>query len=135
MPLAPRVPKALLNRFATWSRLEPRCRTEDLTRGVQARTADPLWFIARQWQVGELRGEDAGSPVEVELKHSLQPVDCVEPGIGDGSASEVLNGVPLEVRIEARPLPPASNSNGSYASSSVLLRHHPSSGSIAKRTR
>ena len=29
--------------------------------------ADPLWLLGRQWQFGELLGEDTGSPVCVEL--------------------------------------------------------------------
>ena len=46
-----------------WTRLEPRCRDADLTTALQARTHDPLWFLARQWQLGEMLGDDAGSPI------------------------------------------------------------------------
>ncbi len=50
-----------------WSRLEPVPATGDLEPGLQAPLADPLWLLARQWQFGELHGDDAGSPVEVRL--------------------------------------------------------------------
>ena len=30
--------------------------------GLQARIYDPLWLLARQWQIGEFQGEDNGSP-------------------------------------------------------------------------
>ena len=31
----------------------------DIDEGMRARVADPVWFLARQWQLGEQRGEDA----------------------------------------------------------------------------
>ena len=37
-----------------WTRLEPRCRTADMTIALEARTHDPFWMLARQWQLGEL---------------------------------------------------------------------------------
>lgn len=53
--------------LTTWSRLEPMPHTPDLQPALQAQIADPLWFIARQWQFNELQGEDAGTPIEVRL--------------------------------------------------------------------
>jgi hypothetical protein len=32
----------------TWTRLEPRSRVADLSPGLEARTADPLWMLGRQ---------------------------------------------------------------------------------------
>lgn len=46
--------------ITTWVRLEPRARDRDLRAGSEARIADPLWLLARQWQLGELAGVDAG---------------------------------------------------------------------------
>ena len=34
---------------------------------LQAQIRDPLWLLARQWQVGEFAGDDAGSPVQAVL--------------------------------------------------------------------
>ena len=48
--------------ITTWVRLEPQCRSADMSAGLQARIYDPLWLLARQWQVGEFQGEDNGSP-------------------------------------------------------------------------
>ena len=50
----------------TWTRLEPLPHSAELD--LEARIADPLWMLARQWQVGEFRGEDAASPVYVRLQ-------------------------------------------------------------------
>ena len=33
-----------------------------MNTGLQARVYDPLWLLARQWQIGEFQGEDSGSP-------------------------------------------------------------------------
>jgi len=46
----------------TWMRLEPGCRNPDMSTGLQGRIYDPLWLLARQWQMGEFQGEDNGSP-------------------------------------------------------------------------
>ena len=46
--------------ITTWTRLETRQRTDDLDVSLAARVHDPLWLLARQWQLGELRGHDAG---------------------------------------------------------------------------
>jgi len=50
-----------------WQRLESDPVELDLVAGLEARLADPLWLIGRQWQFAELKGEDAGMPVVVEL--------------------------------------------------------------------
>jgi hypothetical protein len=42
-------------------------RSVDVVDGLAARLADPLWMLARQWQFGEFRGEDAGSPVTLQF--------------------------------------------------------------------
>ena len=50
-----------------WSRLEPRPRSNAIARPLAAPVRDPLWFLTRQWQLGEFRGEDAGSPAFVQI--------------------------------------------------------------------
>ena len=53
--------------ITTWTRLEPLPREGSMTRSLQAQVRDPLWFLTRQWQVGEFLGDDAGSPVQATL--------------------------------------------------------------------
>jgi hypothetical protein len=48
-------------------RTEPRTTSGDLEAGIAVRVSDPLWLLGRQWQLGELLGEDAGSPVSIDL--------------------------------------------------------------------
>lgn len=52
--------------------LEP--RRGDSDEGLRAKVADPLWFLCRQWQLGELQGEDASSPVAVRCAPRHVPI-------------------------------------------------------------
>jgi len=89
--------------LTTWTRLEPFARNVDLTGGLRAAVGDPLWLLARQWQVGEFVGQDGGSPV-----HARAQIDCTPPtrhlpgGVPtawfrDGA---LTRGVPLEAQLE-----------------------------------
>jgi hypothetical protein len=81
--------------FATWNRLEPRSRAADFSQGLEARTADPLWMLGRQWQLAEFAASNAGSPVEAELTYETSAIGRVDIG----NVSEALT-LPMEVRVE-----------------------------------
>ena len=58
--------------YTFWNRLEPSPRAgspdpRGVSRALAAEVHDPLWFLTRQWQLGELRGEDGASPAWIEL--------------------------------------------------------------------
>ena len=76
--------------ITTWTRLEPLPREASLERSLQAQVRDPAWMLARQWQVGEFTGADAGSPVQATLAGQLQTLTTYCPG-GDPSATMVLD--------------------------------------------
>ncbi len=99
MTTSPELPADFHQRFATWLRLEPRCRSNDPSLGLQARTADPLWMLTRQWQTGEFIGEDAGSPLQVDLTYSTQSLDSVK--LGQDGDIVPLPDMPLEAVVEA----------------------------------
>lgn len=86
--------------ITTWNRLEPRPRGDDLP-GLAARVGDPLWLLARQWQVGEFDGEDGGSPVEVSV--TARSAHLTAYALGDGGAARPYGGEPLEVLVEREP--------------------------------
>jgi hypothetical protein len=86
------------DRFNAYLRIEPRCRQDDFARGIQVRTADPLWMLARQWQTGEFLGEDAGSLIKAEMHYSTQPIDRIR--LGEEPSQSTLLGVPLETVVE-----------------------------------
>ncbi|MEO0752825.1 MAG: hypothetical protein AAFY25_13615 [Pseudomonadota bacterium] len=76
-----------------------------LTEGLAAPVADPLWFLARQWQVGEFRGEDAAQPMIVEaIVDSYAISDVALPGQNEKDSTG-WDGTPLETMVE-RTSPP-----------------------------
>ena len=85
----------------TWKRLEGSGVSLDLTPGLEARVADPLWFLARQWQTGEFSGEDAASPVEVTAEVDWQPVGEVKTAVEQAPQKiDAATGASLEARVE-----------------------------------
>jgi hypothetical protein len=48
-------------------RFEPTPRSVGIEEGLAARVHDALWFLARQWQLGEFQGKDAGTPAIVQV--------------------------------------------------------------------
>lgn len=60
-------------------RLEPDSITGDPAPGSEARLADPAWMLGRQWQFGELTGEDAGSAVSVRVASRALPITAWAP--------------------------------------------------------
>ena len=95
--------------ITSWTRLEPRARSNDITLGHQARVHDPLWLLARQWQFGELTGEAASSPVQVRLRAEHAPINRYAPGT-TAELSTFDPALPLEVLVEREPGPdPAQN--------------------------
>ena len=66
--------------ITTWSRLEPRTTNGDVAVGYAARAHDPLWLLARQWQMGEFQGEDAGTPIVARWRARVKPMTRFKPG-------------------------------------------------------
>ena len=78
-----------------WSRLEPHSREASMERSLQAQIRDPLWLLARQDQVGEFLGRDAGSPVKATMATESVGLSSYRPG-ATGAVTD-LTGPPLEV--------------------------------------
>ena len=81
-----------------YNRLEPRARTEDFSRSLRAEIRDPLWLLTRQWQMGELEAEDAGSAIDARLSTSQLHVDRIALGGGNGHSYDET--IPLETVVE-----------------------------------
>jgi hypothetical protein len=84
----------------SWTRLEPQPRDASMTRSLQAQIRDPLWMLARQWQVGEFLGLDAGSPVAATLAGETQTVTTYQPGPNASATVALDPNLPLEVHVE-----------------------------------
>ncbi|WP_255192125.1 hypothetical protein [Natronobeatus ordinarius] len=90
-----------------WSRLAPISRSTDLEEGLAGRVHDPLWLLSRQWQLAELRGADAGTPVDVAVRTERDALTAVElRGDGEAGAADAVayDGGPLEPLIEREPV-------------------------------
>jgi hypothetical protein len=83
----------------TWSRLEPLPTSDNVQEALQAKIADPLWMLARQWQFNEFQGEDAGSPIAAHLKISGVPVTTLA-GAGKAPDIPLAGAPPIEVLVE-----------------------------------
>jgi hypothetical protein len=100
-----------------WNRLEGRPRTHDFDRALRAELRDALWMLARQWQMGEFQGDDAGSPIlalaciDASTIHRFQA--------GQEQAEPLDSAEPLEARVERRPLP--LRAEGQYLSLDLRL--------------
>jgi len=87
----------------TWNRLEGRPRTLDFERALRAEVRDALWMLARQWQMGEFRGSDAGSPVFAKLLTDTTRLTKYRPA---GLATRLFDeAAPFEAEVERRPAP------------------------------
>jgi hypothetical protein len=91
-----------MSSITMWYRLEPRARSSDISESLAARVADPLWFLARQWQVGEYRGEDGGSAISARLRGHSAPLTHVRLGAeGPSRPRRHPTAAPLEPEVEA----------------------------------
>jgi hypothetical protein len=87
--------------IVVWSHLEPLPYNEDLTAGLQAQIADPLWMMARQWQFAEFQAEDAGTPIWSTLAGDIGRPSRYQPGQVDTDPVDYQHlQVPLEVFVE-----------------------------------
>jgi hypothetical protein len=102
----PDVLAALLERthpsVTTFNRLEARPRSAEFTRSLRAEVRDPLWFLTRQWQLGEFAASDAGSPVLARVSAEVSPLVSYGAG-GTPSSPYDVEATPLEARVERRP--------------------------------
>lgn len=89
-----------MSSITSWTRLEPRTRSETLP-GLEARIHDPLWMLTRQWQFGEFRAEDAGSPISVRVQGEQSQLTSFT---ANGASTPLGSGAPLD-RIVEREVP------------------------------
>jgi hypothetical protein len=86
--------------ITAWNRLEGRPRTVDFKRALKAEVRDALWMLARQWQMGEFRGDDAGSPVFAKLHTGQTRFDKFKPAAHPARLFD--SATPLEATAEHR---------------------------------
>jgi hypothetical protein len=115
--------------ITTWTRLEPQTRNAELTTSVQARIHDPLWLLARQWQVGEFQGEDSGTPIMARLRADVSRLTRFFPGpIAANSqvTAPAFNAkvTPLETMVERERVRPLAGAKGEKLRFAVEAAQH-----------
>ena len=86
-----------------WSQLAPSPRAPSVAESLAARVRDPAWFLARQWQLGEFQGADAGSPSFTRISSHTAPLATTQI---DASALPLGPHALLEPLVEAEPFTP-----------------------------
>ena len=94
--------EVLIPTIVMWNRLEGRPRKDNFQRALRAEIRDPLWMLCKQWQVGEFKGDDAGSPVFAKVHIGTTKLTRYQPG--DAPSRGFDNEIPLEVTVEQRPI-------------------------------
>jgi len=86
----------MADRYDIAWRLEPDPTRRSLADGFAAGVHDPVWFLSRQWQLGEHQGENATSPVLVSYQSVSTPV---LPAPDDPAGDPTV--VPAEALVES----------------------------------
>lgn len=93
----------LFSTITMWNRLENWPRTHHFDRALKAEVRDALWLLSRQWQLGEFKGDDAGSPVFAKMHLATTKLNKYQANAHDVQLFE--ENIPLEAKMEQRPLP------------------------------
>jgi len=93
--------------FTTWVRLEPVTSDPEIRPGLVAEVADPAWMLARQWQFGELQGDDAASPAFVEYSAAVGRPNRVQLGPSGTPTAYDPGAIPIDLLAEREPGPSA----------------------------
>lgn len=95
--------KLLLPIFTTHNRLEGRPRTHNFDRALKAEVRDALWMLTKQWQMGEFKGDDAGSPVSAKCYVEKTMLTKYQPSVHAVEGFD--DSLPLETKVEQRKIP------------------------------
>ena len=95
--------KLVLPALPVFNRLEARPRTRDFDRALKAEIRDALCMLTKQWQMGEFKGDDAGSPVSSKVYMEKTMLTKYRPAHHDAEAFD--DSVPLETKVEQRKIP------------------------------
>lgn len=95
--------KIMLPALPVFNRLEARPRTHNFDRALRAEIRDALWMLTKQWQMGEFKGDDAGSPVSSKVH--IEKTKITKYKAASHAAEAFDDSIPLEAKVEQRPIP------------------------------
>ena len=108
--------------ITVWNRLEGRPRADKFDRALRAEVRDPLWMLTRQWQLGEFRGDDAGSPIFTKVR--LETTRLRKYQAAGGPVEPFDDTIPLEARVEQMPIRFAQGAQEMSLDLRLLLGRH-----------
>ncbi len=97
------IDQRLFPTITMWNRLEGRPRTHQFDKALKAEVRDALWMLCKQWQMGEFKGEDAGSVVFSKIK--MKTSKLTNYTLGNAVQQTITNQIPLETLIEQKHIP------------------------------
>lgn len=83
---------------SNWNRLEGRPRGNDIAQALRTEVHDGLWFLTRQWQMGEFKGEDTGTAIMAKIEVENSTLNRFAPLQRDATPYD--DSLPLEARVE-----------------------------------
>src|ERR1043166_8977452 len=86
-----------------WNRIEGRPRAHDFSKALKAEVRDALWMLTKQWQIGELNGDDAGTPAFAKIHITSSQFDQFKADSHEQQPFET--NVPLETKVEQKRIP------------------------------
>ena len=86
-----------------YNRMEPRPRTENFERSLRAEIRDGLWMLTRQWEMGEMESEDAGSAVDARLVTKQMHIDRI--ALQGNNGNQYNEMIPMETLVESEIVP------------------------------
>lgn len=95
--------KKLLPTITLWNRLEARPRANDFDKALKAEIRDPLWMLTKQWQMGEFRGDDAGSPAFAKIQ--MATTQLTKYQANENAVQSFNDDIPLEAKVEQKKIP------------------------------
>jgi hypothetical protein len=96
-----------------WQRYLGVPRDPTLAMPLQAQVRDPLWFLARQWQLGEFAGNDAGSPIQASYGVRTRVLTQFVPKQGAAFPPSPPTATPAPQMPPAEPLAEQESATGS----------------------
>ena len=102
---------ANINALLLWQRVEPSVLNDDIKGSLQGAIHDPLWLLSRQWQMGEFRGEDAGTAAFSQIKAVSSPVQqiklshlkkTVPYNIEENPINKIIESIPASFNLNTR---------------------------------
>lgn len=93
----------LIPTIVMWNKLEGQPRASNFDRALKAEVRDALFMLTKQWQMGEFKGDDAGSPVIAKVH--VETTQLNKYKANDHSTQLFETDVPMETKVEQRKLP------------------------------